>query len=108
VWVELEEAFSFFEAYFEAREKSKEGVYETILANTLAELSGIPQSEWTISPKSVFIEVDPKALKQRIDSHTESGLIPRIKSDQLQLDIRALGWGVTLKGGKYIYKFVKR
>lgn len=42
VWNSSNEAFAFFEAYFEFREKSKEGIYETILVDTLAELSGIP------------------------------------------------------------------
>ncbi|MEG3936281.1 MULTISPECIES: hypothetical protein [unclassified Microcoleus] len=108
VWGELGEAFDFFEGYFEFRKKSKEGIYEVILAETLSELSGIPTSEWETSPKSILIEVDPKALKQRIDSHAESGLIPRIKPDQLQFDIRALGWRVMSKRGKYVYVFVKK
>ena len=108
VWDSLSDAFTFFEAYFEFREKSKEGIYETILIDTLAELSGIPHKEWATSPPSIFVEVDPKSLKVRMDSHTESGLIPKVKPDQLQMDVRALGWGVIPKGGKYIYKFVKK
>jgi hypothetical protein len=108
VWDSLNEALAFFEKYFDFRERSKEGIYETILVDTLAELSGIPAKEWASSPPSILVEVDPKNLKARMDSHTESGLIPKIKPEQLQLDVRALGWGVTPKGGKYIYKFVKK
>ena len=108
VWDSLSKALTFFEAYFEFREKLKEGIYETILRDTLAELSGIPYTEWATSPSSVLVEVDPKNLKTRIDSHTESGLIPKVKPDQLQLDVRALGWGVKSKGGKYIYKFIRK
>ena len=108
VWDSLSEALTFFETYFEFREKSKEGIYETILINTLAELSGIPHKEWASSPPSISVEVDPKSLKARMDSHTESGLIPKVKPDQLQIDVRALGWGVIPKGGKYIYKFVRK
>ncbi|MEG4964479.1 MULTISPECIES: hypothetical protein [unclassified Microcoleus] len=108
VWDSLSEALTFFEAYFEFREKSKEGIYETILVDTLAELSGIPHKEWASSPPSILVEVDPKSLKARMDSHTESGLIPKVKPDQLQMDVRALGWGVMPKGGKYIYKFVRK
>ena len=108
VWNSLNEALTFFETYFEFREKSKEGIYETILVDTLAELSGIPQKEWTSSPPSILVEVDPKSLKARMDSHTESGLIPKVKPDQLQMDVRALGWGVVPKGGKYIYRFVRK
>ena len=108
VWSSLNEAITFFEAYFEFREKSKEGIYETILIDTLAELSGIPHKEWATSPPSILVEVDPKSLKIRMDSHTESGLIPKVKPDQLQMDVRALGWGVIPKGGKYIYKFVRK
>ncbi|MEG4583447.1 hypothetical protein QUA71_28145 [Microcoleus sp. MON1_C5] len=74
----------------------------------MAELSGIPSKEWATSPPSILVEVDPKSLKTRIDSHTESGLIPKVKPDQLQMDVRALGWGVIPKGGKYIYKFVRK
>jgi len=108
VWSSLDEALIFFESYFELRQNSKEGMYETILVDTLAELSGIPAKEWATSPPSILVEVDPKNLKARMDSHTESGLIPKIKPDQLQLDVRALGWGVIPKGGKYIYKFIKK
>lgn len=108
VWDSLSEALTFFEGYFEFREKSKEGIYETILVDTLAELSGIPHKEWATSPPSILVEVDPKSLKARMDSHTESGLIPKVKPDQLQMDVRALGWGVMSKGGKYIYKFVRK
>ena len=108
VWSSLNEALTFFETYFEFRQRSKEGIYETILVDTLAELSGIPQNEWTASPPSVLVEVDPKILKARMDSHTESGLIPKVKPDQLQMDVRALGWGVISKGGKYIYKFIRK
>jgi hypothetical protein len=108
VWDSLNEALTFFEGYFEFRENSKEGLYETILIDSLAELSGIPAKEWLTSPPSVLVEVDPKDLKARMDSHTESGLIPKVKLDQLQMDVRALGWGVVPKGGKYIYKFVRK
>jgi hypothetical protein len=104
VWGSFSEALTFFETYFEFREKSKEGIYETILIDTLAELSGIPHKEWASSPPSILVEVDPKSLKAKMDSHTESGLIPKVKPDQLQMDVRALGWGVIPKGGKYIYK----
>ncbi|MEG4488818.1 hypothetical protein [Microcoleus sp. D2_18a_B4] len=108
VWSELDEAFGFFENYFEFRKKSKEGIYEVILAETLSELSGIPMAEWELSPNSILIEVDPKDLKQRMDTYVETGLIPRIKPEQLQLDIRALGWAVAGKKGKYTYVFVKK
>lgn len=108
VWSELGKAFDFFESYFEFRKKSKEGIYEVILAETLSELSGIPMAEWELSPNSILIEVDPKALKQRMDTHAETGLIPRIKPEQLQLDIRALGWAVVGRKGKYTYVFVKK
>jgi len=108
VWDSLDAAFQFFEAYFEFRQRSKEGIYETILVDTLVELSGIPAAEWSTSPPSILIEVDPKSLKAKMDSHTESGLIPKVKPDQLQMDVRALGWGVIPKGGKYIYKFVRK
>ena len=108
VWDSLNEALTFFEGYFEFRENLKEGLYETILIDSLAELSGIPAKEWLTSPPSVLVEVDPKDLKARMDSHTESGLIPKVKLDQLQMDVRALGWGVVPKGGKYIYKFVRK
>lgn len=108
VWTSLEAAFSFFEAYFDFREKAKEGIYEAILIDTLVELSGIPQKEWVSCPSSVLIEVDPKVLKLRIEYHVDSGLIPKVKTDQLQLDVRALGWVVASKGGKYIYRFARK
>ncbi|MEG4583054.1 hypothetical protein QUA71_26085 [Microcoleus sp. MON1_C5] len=108
VWDSPSKAFEFFEAYFASRANAKEGVYESILADTLAELSGIPQKEWKTSPPGIVIEVDPKELKNKIDVHVDSGLIPKIKPDQIQLDVRALGWGIANKGGKYIYKFLKK
>ncbi len=108
VWDTPVEALNFFARYFSDRQKAKEGVYEIILADTLAELSGIPQKEWATAPSTVLVEVDPKNLRTRMDYHADSGLIPKIKPEQLQMDVRALGWAVAAKGGKYVYQFVRK
>ncbi|MGL5922559.1 hypothetical protein [Chroococcidiopsis sp.] len=103
VWVDLPTAFNFFEAYFESRKNAKEGIYETLLQIALDELSGVKSMGDALPPGSKLI-IDPFKLKQAMEAHSDAGLIPKIKSDKLQQDIRQLGWQVVNKGGAYVYQ----
>lgn len=103
VWQDLSTAFEFFETYFESRKNAKEGIYETLLQVALDELSGVKSLGADVPPGTKLV-VEPVRLKQAMDAHNESGLIPKIKSDKLQSDIRQLGWQVVSKSGVYVYQ----
>lgn len=103
VWADLPTAFGFFETYFESRKNAKEGIYETLLNLALEELSGAAALGKNPPDGSKLI-VEPAKLKQALDAHAESGLIPKVRPDKLQADIRQLGWQVVGKGGTYVYQ----
>jgi hypothetical protein len=102
-WDSIQTAIDYFNQYFESRKNAKEGVYESLLISALTEISGIPQADWASIPKGIKVEVDPLKLKQKLETFVDAGLIPRLKPDQLQSDIRGLGFTVASKGGKFVY-----